>query len=115
MFHVRRRRQQFAAPQGPPPEITNWTPNPLSPYAAAFTCTGLHFGAAKGSGKLYLGNADTYQASTTLMEQPTSSWNDSQISGQTNALGLEPNAWAYVLTNEGLVNATGYHVMLLVL
>jgi hypothetical protein len=113
MFHVRRRRQLTGA-QGQPPQITNWSPNPVFTYLASFTCTGLYFGATKGSGKLYLGNADTYQASTTLMEQPTSSWNDSQISGQTNAVGLEPNAWAYVLTNEGLVNATGYHVGLLV-
>jgi hypothetical protein len=113
MFHVRRRRQQSAAPQGVPPQITDWSPSPLAPSGAAFTCAGLHFGAAKGSGRLYLGDADTYEAATTLMEQPTSSWGDAQIVGTTSAVGLGMNAWAYVLTNEGLVNAAGYHVMLL--
>jgi len=110
MFQVRRRRRQFNSGESPPPQITNWSPDPLSDMPESFTCTGLHFGPTQGSGKVYLGNASTYAASTTLTEQSVSTWADEQITGTTDITGMGEQAWVYVLTDEGLVNAAGYHV-----
>ena len=112
MFHVRRRRQQFEEAQSLPPAITSFLPDPVPDAPGPFWVVGLRFGPAQGSGKVYLGNASTYSASTILTEQCVGIWEDSAISGTAVVTGLGNEAWAYVLTGAGLVNAVGRHVFI---